>query len=35
MIREIGGRKDFVVRASPAGRFGRGFFSSISDTVST
>jgi hypothetical protein len=34
-IREIGGRNERVVRASPSGRFGRGFFSSISETVST
>ena len=34
-MREIGGRKDFVVRASPSARFGRGFFSSINETVST
>ena len=34
-MREIGGRKDFVVRTSPSGRFARGFFSSINDTVST
>ena len=34
-MREIGGRNDFVVRASPSARFGRGFFSSMSETVST
>jgi hypothetical protein len=34
MMREIGGRNDFVVRGAPS-RFGRGFFSSISDTDST
>ena len=34
-MREMGGRNDFVVRASPSARFGRGFFSSISETVST
>jgi hypothetical protein len=35
MMREIGGRKERVVRASPSGRFARGFFSSIKETVST
>ena len=34
-MREIGGRIDFVVRTSPSARFGRGFFSSINETVST
>jgi F0F1-type ATP synthase membrane subunit c/vacuolar-type H+-ATPase subunit K len=34
-MREIGGRKDFLGRASPSVRFGRGFFSSMSETVST
>lgn len=33
-MREMGGRNDFVVRASPSARFGRGFFSSINETVS-
>ena len=33
-MREIGGR-NFLVRASPSGRFARGFFSSINETVST
>src|ERR1043165_6792717 len=32
-IREIGGRNDLVL-ASPSARLGRGFFSSINDTVS-
>ncbi len=34
-MREIGGRKDRVVRGGPSVRFGRGFFSSISETDST
>ncbi len=34
-MREIGGRKDFAVRASPSARFGRGFFSSMRETLST
>ncbi len=33
IMREIGGRKDFVVRGAPS-RFGRGFVSSISETLS-
>jgi hypothetical protein len=33
-ILEIGGRNDRVFPASPSARFGRGFFSSINDTVS-
>lgn len=33
-IREIGGRKERAVRFSPSECFARGFFSSISDTVS-
>src|ERR1043165_6969319 len=32
-IREIGGRNDLVL-VSPSARLGRGFFSSINDTVS-
>ncbi len=35
MIREIGGRKERVVFAVPSARFGRGFFSSMSETDST
>src|SRR4051794_25773581 len=33
-IREIGGRNERVLVASPSARLGRGFFSSISETVS-
>src|ERR1700686_2132262 len=33
-MREIGGRNDRVLTASPSARLGRGFFSSINDTVS-
>jgi hypothetical protein len=33
-MREIGGRNDLVFVESPSARFGRGFFSSINDTVS-
>jgi hypothetical protein len=34
-IREIGGRKEVRFgAASPSARFGRGFFSSINETVS-
>ncbi len=34
IMREIGGRKDFVVRRAPS-RFGRGFVSSINERLST
>src|SRR5438477_4191681 len=33
-MREIGGRNERLVEASPSVRFCRGFFSSINDTVS-
>ena len=33
-IREIGGKKDRFAGVSPSARLGRGFFSSINDTVS-
>ncbi len=33
-MREMGGRNGFLAAASPSARFARGFFSSISDTVS-
>jgi hypothetical protein len=33
-MREIGGRNGRFVASSPSARFGRGFFSSISDSVS-
>jgi hypothetical protein len=33
-IREIGGKNDRVFPVSPSARLGRGFFSSINDTVS-
>src|ERR1700704_3027476 len=33
-MREMGGRNGFLVAASPSARLGRGFFSSINDTVS-
>ena len=32
-MREIGGRNDLVARVSPSVRLGRGFFSSINETV--
>src|SRR5450755_1927900 len=34
-MREMGGRNERLVAASPSARFGRVFFSSISETVSS